>query len=252
MPSEKREAADPGLERIGAPSLAKRTREAVLQAIRNGRFADGRLPPENELAAALGVSRTTVRAALLTLEQDGILSRRRGIGTRVMAAGGPAQLELNRLAALDDLLRERGHEPSTSIVGVERIVAPEVADRLGYPPETEWHAIEKLWFADGEPAALLRDYVPCTLIPELPESSDVIGTIFRLFEEYGPEPIVIARVEIVPMTANRDIAQQLQIDKREPYLRLWQRHFGADRGAMAISRLDVNDHFIRFEMTRRI
>lgn len=242
-----------GVERIGPLSLTKRTREAVLAAIRGGEFPDGKLPAENDLSAALGVSRTTLRAALQTLEQEGILSRRRGTGTRVvMHEEGPFQLELNRLAALDDLLRERGHEPSTSIVGVDRAVLPDLAEKLGCDPNAEWHVIEKLWYADGRPAAMLRDHIPCSVLPELPDNSEVIGTIFRLFDEFGPEPIALARVELVPLTAAGDVAEQLEIDSGEAYLRLWQRHYGPSHTPLAISRLDVNDHFIRLEIVRRV
>ncbi|MFD9124891.1 FadR/GntR family transcriptional regulator [Kitasatospora sp. NPDC059571] len=41
------------------------------------------LPPERELAAGYGVTRTTLKHALSRLEQAGLLSTRHGIGTRV-------------------------------------------------------------------------------------------------------------------------------------------------------------------------
>ena len=59
---------------IGQAKLASRVREEVRDRIRDGRFSDGvQLPPEVELATSLGVSRTTVREALLQLEQEGLL-----------------------------------------------------------------------------------------------------------------------------------------------------------------------------------
>ena len=42
---------------------------------------DGRLPPERELAVALGVSRAELRKALAALERDGVLWRHVGKGT---------------------------------------------------------------------------------------------------------------------------------------------------------------------------
>src|SRR4051794_9292032 len=84
-------------QRGSAVSLAREVREGLLQRMRAGEFADGRLPPEADLARELGVSRTTVRAALHTLEQDGIVSRRRRHGTIVNAHMLHGSLPLNRL-----------------------------------------------------------------------------------------------------------------------------------------------------------
>src|SRR5207253_8975006 len=55
-----------------------------------------RLPPERELAARLQVSRASVREALRSLELQGLLSRRQGSGTFIVALG---QKELLRAFA---------------------------------------------------------------------------------------------------------------------------------------------------------
>jgi GntR family transcriptional repressor for pyruvate dehydrogenase complex len=54
--------------------------------IRSGEFALGaRLPPERELAAQLGVSRPSVREALIALEVEGLVEVRMGSGIYVRA-----------------------------------------------------------------------------------------------------------------------------------------------------------------------
>jgi GntR family transcriptional regulator len=241
------------LGRIASPSLARQTHDVLLGAIRRGEFADGKLPPENELATTLGVSRTTIRTALQRLEHDGILLRRRGIGTRVvMPDDDRFQLQLGRLTALDDLLREHGHDSTTEILNIRREALPTLSEQAGLDPDSNWHVIEKIWYADDHPAALLRDHIPCEIVPELPSKHELLGTIFRLFDEAGPESIAYARVEIVPMLADAAIARQMQIARRAAYLRLWQRHYSVSDRPLAISCLDVNDKFIRFELMRRL
>ncbi|WP_035605527.1 GntR family transcriptional regulator [Haloferula sp. BvORR071] len=42
------------------------------------------LPPEAQMAAELGISRNTVRAAISRLVQEGLLERKAGVGTRVL------------------------------------------------------------------------------------------------------------------------------------------------------------------------
>lgn len=70
--------------------LHHQLQEQVRQAIRDGQIAVGdRLLPELAIAAQAGVSRTTVRAALDQLVHEGLLARRRGRGTVVVAVPPP-------------------------------------------------------------------------------------------------------------------------------------------------------------------
>ena len=77
-------AADAGLalpgRGVGAISAHLR------QAIETGAYAEGdQLPPERQLATTFGAARSTVRRALDQLERAGLVSRRLGSGTYVMA-----------------------------------------------------------------------------------------------------------------------------------------------------------------------
>lgn len=70
------------LPRLDRPlSLVARTERLLREAIRGGRFPDGRLPSAVELAGQLGVSRETVRKAEEILEREGLLEKYRRKGT---------------------------------------------------------------------------------------------------------------------------------------------------------------------------
>ena len=77
--------ADPGLVPIkGANAVVVRLR----RAIETGIYSDGdQLPPERQLALALGAARSTVRKALEQLEGRGLVVRRVGAGTFVNYSG---------------------------------------------------------------------------------------------------------------------------------------------------------------------
>src|SRR5918998_6474268 len=89
--------------------LAERARGLILQAILDKRFNE-RLPSEEALAEMLNVSRTTIRTALQGLEQDGIITRKRAVGTTINEHVRPTSLALHRLVGFDGLLRGKGHE----------------------------------------------------------------------------------------------------------------------------------------------
>jgi DNA-binding GntR family transcriptional regulator len=136
--------------------------ERVIEA---GDMAHGaRLDNELQLAAQLGLSRPTVRRAIQYLVDKGLLVRKRGVGTSVAHAKVRRGIELTSL--YDDLLRS-GQRPSTRVLA--NVVEPAgrtLAQALGLPEGTPVTAIERLRYADDEPIALLRNYLP-TSVPGL-------------------------------------------------------------------------------------
>jgi GntR family transcriptional repressor for pyruvate dehydrogenase complex len=66
--------------------LYQRIADQIRALIDEGKFADGeRLPPERDLAQQLGVSRPSIREALIALEIEGIIEVRMGAGVFVCA-----------------------------------------------------------------------------------------------------------------------------------------------------------------------
>src|SRR3954466_553655 len=74
--------------------LYRQIADQIAALIERGEYAGGeRLPPERDLAKQLGVSRPSVREALIALEVEGVVEVRMGSGiyVRKMAPGGPAR-----------------------------------------------------------------------------------------------------------------------------------------------------------------
>src|SRR5207302_8572619 len=84
----------PELGRLDRPlSLTARVEQMLREAIAAGRFRDGRLPTEVDLAEQLGVSRETVRLAAEVLQREGLLVKIRRKGTFTRSPPGPLQLQ---------------------------------------------------------------------------------------------------------------------------------------------------------------
>jgi DNA-binding FadR family transcriptional regulator len=79
--------------------LYRQIADQIRGLIRSGEFRAGsRLPPERDLAKQLGVSRPSVREALIALEVEGLVEVRIGSGIYVLASNGaspsvPAEAE---------------------------------------------------------------------------------------------------------------------------------------------------------------
>ena len=77
------------LQTVEPRRLYRQIADQIAGLIGNGEFAHGtRLPAERELATLLGVSRTSVREALISLEIGGLVEVR--VGSGVFVTAGPS------------------------------------------------------------------------------------------------------------------------------------------------------------------
>src|SRR4051794_32032827 len=101
--------------------------EQLQRAITDGVLVPGdRIANEITLAGELGLSRPTMRQAIQTLVDKGLLVRKRGVGTQVVQSQIRRSVELTSLH--DDLLRA-GQSPTTQVLSLELIEADEQCAR---------------------------------------------------------------------------------------------------------------------------
>jgi GntR family transcriptional regulator len=130
---------------------------------------DERLPTDQELVEAYGVSRQTVREAVRRLADDGVLTRERGRGTRVRRVEfehTPGTLE-----GLTEQVEAQGFTQTSEVRVREVTTDAGVARRLKLSARARLVHIERLRLADGEPRALDRSWLPARVARRLLEAS---------------------------------------------------------------------------------
>jgi GntR family transcriptional regulator len=167
-PTAPRDAAHATVDRSSPLPLWAQVLADLTARLGRGDF-DQRFPTDQELVAAYGVSRQTVREAVRRLADDGLLARERGRGTRVRT------LEFEHTpGTLEGLFHqvEAQGATQTSVVRVrEQTTNPEIARRLELPPRAQLIHIERLRLADDEPLALDRSWLPARVARRLLEAS---------------------------------------------------------------------------------
>lgn len=240
--------------RVGGASLTQQVLDAMVRAIRVGSFPGGRLPPEDHLAELLGVSRTTVRRALQSLEQIGLIERRPGRGTRLREHATPDLLALHGLVPFPTLLRELGYEV-TSKVSWRRFETDEedLAARLERDVVGAVYEVHVVLLADGKPAVAMRERFPADVLKETPSDEDLqAGSILIMSERSFREKIDHAVASIEPRVSG-DASEQadLELPGGKPFLALHETFYSAEENALAVSQVSINPAYVSFSVFRR-
>jgi GntR family transcriptional regulator len=184
-------------------------------AIETGELAPGtRLDGELALADQLRVSRPTLRRAIEYLVDRGYLVRRRAVGTQVVHPKVRRPVELTSL--YDDLTASRKN-PRTKVLSIAREPASDaVAHALGLEDGAEVVTLERLRYADGQPLAVMRNWLPPGLVRLDTERLERTG-LYQLMRAAGIG-LHLASQTIGARGATAAEAKLLEAAKGEPLL----------------------------------
>ena len=153
------------MDQVTSPHVTTKQRDvldALLQMIEAQRLGVGdRFPPEMELARTLGVGRSTVREALRSWQDMGIVTRNKGAGTVLAAeiSGRSMQLPLSVSLEAESLLRTLAVRRPLEIEAV-RLAARNATERdrhtitgrmldlmQAYESGADWRAVDQSFHA---------------------------------------------------------------------------------------------------------
>ncbi|GAA2566722.1 MULTISPECIES: GntR family transcriptional regulator [Streptomyces] len=206
---------DLGVDRSSPVPLYFQLAQQLEAAIEHGALTPGSLlGNEIELAARLGLSRPTVRQAIQSLVDKGLLVRRRGVGTQVVHSKVRRPLELS---SLYDDLEAAGQRPATKVL-VNTVVpaTTEVAAALGVAEGSDVHRVERLRLTHGEPMAYMCNFLPSGLL-ELDTGQLEATGLYRLMRAAGIT-LHSARQTIGARAATTDEAERLGEGEGAPLL----------------------------------
>ncbi len=184
----------------------------------------GTVPPEGELARELSVSRMTLRQALASLENEGLLERRQGVGTVVSFP--KFRHETQRLTSFSDDMTSRGLVSSSRILRLEKVSAPvEVARLLRLDAKDEVWLCERLRLADAHPVGIHTSYLPS---PGLDLSGFTeYSSLYAVLRDAG-KAVFRADETIESIAASAFEAEHLDVDIRSPLLLVTRTTYSED------------------------
>lgn len=213
--------------------------QELAEGISSGRCAVGSLlPTEFELCERFGASRYTVRKALDELQEMGLISRRKNVGTRVEAAR-PVAGFTQSIATVDELV-QFGAAHVRVVRSVDEVVADlSLAKELGCAGGTRWLRISSLRMDGGKksrPICWTDVYVDagCAEVRSLVrEQPDVL--ISSLIEARYGRRIARIRQDVQAIALGKAQAEELRADAHSPALKITRRYLDSAGEAFEIS-----------------
>jgi len=215
--------------------------KTLLNEINSGRYPIGSfLPTEFELCDQFGVSRFTVRAAIKQLMEQGLLTRQRGVGTRVRAVA-PVSQYVQLMGGISDL-NQYAKETSLQVTKSEIIeVKGDLASMLGASEGETWLHVEGLRFIKESDAPIC--YTDIYIAPRFRSVTGVSGHMYRaiytLLEEQFQARIKTVEQEIRGTILSEEMGRLLSVRPHTPGLLLTRRYLD-ERGELTELAISVH------------
>jgi GntR family phosphonate transport system transcriptional regulator len=166
-------------------ALWRRVADSIERGISAGVYASGeKLPAETEIAENYRVNRHTVRRALATLAERGLVRAERGSGTYVEAR--PIPYPLRARTRFSEIVGAGGREPRAELIASAPDTANhDLARQLGLSVGAPLVRLETLRLADRTPICIGTVWLPAERFPDAGKIYQRVRSMTRMLAHYG-------------------------------------------------------------------
>jgi len=199
-------------------ALWRQVADGIERGIASGAFAAGeKLPGEMEIAETYRVNRHTVRRALATLAERGLVRAERGSGTYVEAA--KIAYPLRSRTRFSEIVGAGGREPDGRLIGAsEELASRELARLLALKTGAPLIRIEVLRLADLTPICVSTIWLGAERFPEAARVYERLRSMTKLLAHYGIRDYRRASTRVTAAIADATDAARLELALGRPVL----------------------------------
>ena len=235
------------------PSQSKTIRAQLLAAMKNGPFSHcERLPRESVLAERLGISRTQLRDILASLEREGFITRRHGVGTVINRHVLDVPTRMDIEVEFMDMIRSAGKKPALAFVRVSDATADEkLADKIHLPVGTPMIRVARLVTADGRPAIYCEDVIEKSLAHGKASLRDYKQPIFHFLQRFCGVTPYMDLTEVRPAVADAALSEVVDCPMGTPLLHMEEVDFDLEGTPVLFSDEYYADGIIKHTVMRK-
>ncbi|MBC8152484.1 MAG: GntR family transcriptional regulator [Bacteroidetes bacterium] len=190
--------------------------QILRQLIKEPAYQDGQLlPNEVHLANQWGIARNTLRQAITKLVQEGLLIRKKGVGTKV--AGQHITTNLANWHSFTQEMNEQGVPFINLLIRTTWVEASDELSRFfGIAPLARVLSVERVKGTDNQPVVYFQSYFHPRI--GLTGNEDFARPLYDILERDHQVVPSVSREQIEAIAAPEAIAEWLQIDTGSPVL----------------------------------
>jgi GntR family transcriptional regulator len=204
------------LQRSNGIPLYHQIRQTLLEQIQSGTFSPTEpLPSIQKIAAHMGVSQMTVRQAVKSLSELGVIYSRQGKGTYVSRI--KLERDFRQVLSFTEETRSRGAVPNSKLVSF-RIQSPshETSEALALAPHDKVFRLRRIRYADSLPMGIECSCLPVALCPDLLDTFDPSTSLYQKLSERYRVQMAVTNEIVEVGKASAEEARLLHIAPKSP------------------------------------
>lgn len=235
------------------PAQAKTIRAQLLFAMREGEYANcDRLPRESVLSEKLGISRTQLRDILASLEREGFITRRHGVGTLINRYALDSHARMDIEVEFLDMIRQSGFTPDVASVQVsEGMADAAIAAQLRIEEGAPIIRVSRLCTADGKPAIYCEDILNKAIVKGDYTLKDLKLPIFHFLQQFCGVSAYLDLTDLKPIVADAALSELLQVPVGAPLLHMDEVDYDIDGNPVFCSKEYFVDGIFRHTVLRK-
>ncbi len=213
-----------------------------------------KLPPEEAIAQNLGVSRVTVRRSLTDLEREGLIFRVHGRGTFVNQEALQLKANIGVSKEFEQMIIESGYKARVELVNYEIVQASyKDAEKLNIDPEDLVVIVEKIFYADENPAILCIDTFPLDIVQGEITKEEAKLSIFELMRTKASKILTWDKIEVFVSTKTQILNCHSFIEymKNDSFLIFESINYDQNNCPSLLVTTFYDTNYIRFNMIRQ-
>ena len=240
------------IKRVNKVSAVQNALENLRKYIKDSNVKT--LPSENEISQSLGVSRLTLREAIIILEKEGVVSRIQGKGTLVNTFVTKLDNRVDTGNNIEDILKKYGYDIKFEVLSVEYKIASEYEQiEMGINDTDEVLVIEKVLYANDKSVAIYVDRIPKKYLKTFNFEKDYFNlAILKIIDEIIELKISHDVIKIKAVACDKRRAKLFSIKENTPLISFDILEYNRDGLVVMYNTEYYTGEFVDFTICRNV